>query len=79
MKLNLAIEALELSLQEIKKTENLKRLAEANNLSQFLQSTKDLLEEGMPAEEASQIIVEVSARIRNLINFPDSAGKSDNI
>lgn len=79
MKLNLAIEALELSLQEIKKTENLKRLAEANNLSQFLQSTKDLLEEGMPAEEASQIIVEVSARIRNLINNPDSAGKSDNI
>lgn len=79
MKLNLAIEALELSLEEIKKTENLKRLAEANNLSQFLQSTKDLLEEGMPTEEASQIIVEVSARIRNLINFPDSAGKSDNI
>ena len=79
MKLNLAIEALELSLQEIKKTENLKRHAEANNLSQFLQSTKDLLEEGMPAEEASQIIVEVSARIRNLINNPDSAGKSDNI
>ena len=79
MKLNLAIEALELSLQEIKKTENLKRLAEANNLSQFLQSTKDLLEEGMPTEEASQIIVEVSARIRNLINNPDSAGKSDNI
>lgn len=79
MKLNLAIEALELSLEEIKKTENLKRLAEANNLSQFLQSTKDLLEEGMPTEEASQIIVEVSARIRALINFPDSAGKSDNI
>lgn len=79
MKLNLAIEALELSLEEIKKTENLKRLAEANNLSQFLQSTKDLLEEGMPTEEASQIIIEVSERIRALINFPDSAGKSDNI
>jgi hypothetical protein len=77
MKLNLAIEALELSLEEIKKTDSLKRIAEANNLAQCLLSAKEELEEGVPAEEVAQTIVEVSERIRNLINFPDSAGKSD--
>jgi hypothetical protein len=79
MKLNLAIEALELSLEEIKKTDNPRRLAEVKNLHAMVSTTKEQLEEGMPSEEAAQIIVEVSARIRDLINFPDSAGKSDNI
>lgn len=77
MKLNTAIEALELSLQEIRKTENPKRLAEANNLLQIVLSAKEELKEGVPAEELAQTIVEVSVRIRDLINFPDSAGKSD--
>lgn len=79
MKLNLAIKALELSLEEIKKTDNPRRIAEANNLAQCLLSAKEELEEGVPAEEVAQTIVEVSARIRALINNPDSAGKSDNI
>lgn len=76
MKLTLAIEALELSLEKIKKTENPKRLAEANNLHQLVIAAKEGLEEG-DVQFVSETIVEVSARIRDLIHFPDSAGKHD--
>lgn len=78
MKLTIAIEALQLSLEEIKKTENPKRLAEANNLHQLVIAAKEGLEEG-DVQFVAETIVEVSARIQNLINFPDSAGKSDQI
>lgn len=72
-----SIQALELDLERIKKTDNHKRIAEANNLLTIVNDCKEQLEEGVLDTEIDTILDEVTERVNGLIANPSSAGKHD--
>lgn len=77
--LNTAITSLELALEEVKKTDNQKRIAEANNLLQIVWDCKEQLNEGASFIDIDLTLNHIGGRVNALVADPDSAGKSDNI
>lgn len=77
MHLNIAIQSLELAIEEVKKTDNPKRIAEANNLLVAVWDAKEQLNEGVPFIDVDDILNKVGKRVNDLIANPNSAGQSD--
>lgn len=77
--LNVAITSLELALEEVKKTENPKRIAEANNLRAMVWDAKERLNDGEPFIEIDAILNEVGKRVNLLMEDVNSAGQSDKV
>lgn len=75
--LNIAITSLELAIDEIKRTDNQKRIAEANNILVAVWDAKEQLNEGVPFIEVDEILNDVGKRVNDLIANPNSAGRHD--
>lgn len=75
--LNIAITSLELAIDEIKRTDNPKRIAEANNILVAVWDAKEQLNEGVPFIEVDEILNDVGKRVNDLIANPNSAGRHD--
>jgi hypothetical protein len=75
--LNVAITSLELALEEVKKTENPKRIAEANNLLQIVWDVKEQLNENVPFTDIDPILDDIGKRVNDLMADVNSAGRHD--
>lgn len=75
--LNVAITSLELALEEVKRTDNKKRVGEANNLLQIVWDCKEQLNEEIPFTDIDPILNDVGERVNNLMADVNSAGRHD--
>lgn len=77
MHLNTAIKYLELAIEEIKQTDNQKRIDEANNLLTIVWDAKEQLNDGAPFIDIDDILNDVGNRVNDLMENPLSPEVND--